>query len=171
MGSDELRLTARHDLTPDEIDELEQRIYEYNASKTGHGDAAQIGFTLHSGEALIGAAAGYTWAGMCELRQLWMDETHRGQGYGRKLLLQFIEEARSRHCTKVYVATYEFQAPRFYNRFGFRPVAAVNGRPSGHLDILMCLTLERTPVNDAGSADARDRPPPQVATSRAAGLY
>lgn len=141
MDSQQMRLTARHDLTPGEIDELEERIYEYNAARTGYRDAAQISFTLETDGKLIGAAAGYTWGGMCELRQLWIDEQHRGFGYGRRLVREVVEEARARRCTHVYLSTYEFQGLRFYRLLGFRPVAAINGRPPGHLDTIMCLKL------------------------------
>jgi N-acetylglutamate synthase-like GNAT family acetyltransferase len=174
MNGHTVRLAARHDLTPDEIEELEQRIYEYNAARTGYSDASQISFTVHVADKLIGAAAGYTWAGMCELRQLWIDEEHRGQGYGRRLLLEFIEEARARRCRHIYVATYEFQAPRFYNRFGFRPVAAIKGRPSGHLDILLRLTLDRSAINDDAMPSVEPREAltqGQRDRSATAGLY
>jgi N-acetylglutamate synthase-like GNAT family acetyltransferase len=171
MACEEIRLTARHDLTPDEIEDIEQRIARFNASRTGHGDAAQIGFTLHSGDELIGAAAGFSWAGMCELRQMWIEEQHRGRGHGRRLLLEFIEEARARDCTQIYVATYEFQAPRFYNRFGFRPVAAIRGRPSGHLDLLLRLALQQVAVNDDGCVDKEPARYDPADGQRTAGLY
>jgi uncharacterized glyoxalase superfamily protein PhnB len=42
-----LPLEPRHDLTPVEIDALEDRIYEHNRVATGRNDAAGIGFVIH----------------------------------------------------------------------------------------------------------------------------
>jgi GNAT superfamily N-acetyltransferase len=44
----------------------------------------------------VGALAGYTWAGMVEIKQLWVDEDHRGCGLGRSLLEAAIAEAIDR---------------------------------------------------------------------------
>jgi ribosomal protein S18 acetylase RimI-like enzyme len=35
---------------------------------------------------MIGVAAGYTWAGTSELKQMWIDKAYRGRGYARALL-------------------------------------------------------------------------------------
>jgi N-acetylglutamate synthase-like GNAT family acetyltransferase len=140
------RLTARHDLTAIEIDILEERIYEFNAARTGCHDAIQLGFVLTSDDQLIGAVAGYTWAETCELRQLWIDESFRGEGHGSALLKKAIEEARARGCASIYLATYSFQAPGFYEKFGFRPVAVIEDKPPGHRDIIMRLELGILPI-------------------------
>lgn len=141
MADAELSMTIRHDLTGGEIDALEERIYEFNADRTGRRDARQLGFVLTVGDQLVGAVAGFTWAGLCELRQMWIDKCFRGQGHGRALMRRAIGEARSRGCTHVDLATYSFQAPAFYEKLGFRPVAVIEERPPGHYDLLMRLTL------------------------------
>ena len=43
----------------------------------------------------IGVAAGYSWAGTSELKQMWIEEAYRGRGYGRELLNAFVAEAAS----------------------------------------------------------------------------
>jgi hypothetical protein len=63
-----IRIKARHDLTPDEVDGLEDRLYESNASRTGYEDATLLGFFAEMQGELVGAVAGYTWGGICELR-------------------------------------------------------------------------------------------------------
>ena len=37
----------------------------------------------HEAGRMIGVAAGYTWAGSSELKQMWIDEAFRGLGYAR----------------------------------------------------------------------------------------
>lgn len=141
MPQDDFALEERHDLSPSEIDHLEELIYEHNASRTGRNDAAQLGFVLKSGDELVGAIAGFTWAGFCEIRQLWVDERFRGSGHGSALLVRAIDEARARGCASVYLATYSFQAPYFYEQFGFERVATIEDRPEGHRDVIMRLPL------------------------------
>ena len=59
----------------------------------------------------IGAVAGYSWAGMAEIKQLWVDEDNRGRGLWRALLEVFVAEADARGCQSVWVMSYDFQAP------------------------------------------------------------
>lgn len=141
MPQNDIALEERHDLTAAEIDHLEEQIYAYNASRTGKDDAQGLGIVLKSSDELVGAVAGFTWAGFCEIRQLWIDERYRGSGHGSALLIRAIDEARARGCTSVYLATYSFQAPYFYEQFGFERVATIEDRPVGHRDIIMRLRL------------------------------
>src|SRR5690349_19456443 len=105
---------ARRRLSPDKLDEIENGFYEFNAARTGHRDFAQLAFVAEVAGADVGAVAGFTWGGYCELRQLWVDEDHRGNGVGQSLIAKAIEEARARGCSAIYLATYSFQAPDFY---------------------------------------------------------
>ena len=77
-----VRVEARHDLTPAEIDMVEDRRYEHNSAAVGQHDGEGLGFVIRdeSGR-LIGVAAGYTWAGVSELKQMWVDKAHRGRGW------------------------------------------------------------------------------------------
>ena len=137
-------IQARHDLGPDEIDGLEDRLYEVNAGRTGMRDGAQLAFTAEAAEGLVGAVAGYTWGGVCELRQVWVHEAHRRQGLGKRLMERAIAEARARDCTYIFLATYDFQAPAFHAELGFERVAEVRDKPLGHTEIVMRLSLRNT---------------------------
>jgi len=140
MNQSKLTIASRQ-LSPDQIGELEDRFYEFNAARTGHRDYAQLAFVAEVAGAAVGTIAGFTWGGYCELRQLWIDEDHRSKGLGRRLITMAIEEARSRGCVAIYLATYSFQAPGFYKRFGFEPVVEIENRPVGHSDFIMRLAL------------------------------
>jgi ribosomal protein S18 acetylase RimI-like enzyme len=132
----------RHDLSPMEIDAVEVRLYEYNRAVTGRGDGAGLGFVLRDEAGrMIGAAAGYSWAGISELKQMWVDEAYRGQGYGRALLEAFVAEAQRRGVRRVWVASYDFQAPGLYERLGFVRMAEFEGWPDGHVNVILCKTF------------------------------
>ena len=70
-----------------------------------------------------------------------MDAAYRGRGYGRLLLDAMVEEARRRGVSRVWLASYDFQAPRMYERVGFKRVAELDGWPDGHVNVIMCKTL------------------------------
>src|SRR5215467_10348570 len=136
-----IAVKARHDLTPDELNRLEDRLYEMNASRTGYEDAALLGFVAEAEDELVGAAASFTWGGICELRQVWVQETYRGKGLGKALMAEATREAKARGCVYIYLATHDFQAPGFYAQLGFETVAEIPDKPLGHTEFVMRLRL------------------------------
>jgi len=144
MGPKPFDIQDRHDLTAEQIDALEDRLYAFNAAQTGYHDAAPLAFVAEVEGEPIGAAAGFTWGGVCELRQVWVHEDYRGHGLGRSLLSRAIQEARDRKCAYVFLATYDFQASAFYAKLGFVAVAEIRDKPLGHTDIVMRLSLRES---------------------------
>jgi GNAT superfamily N-acetyltransferase len=139
------RVEARHDLSPSEIDLVEDRLYEHNSEAVGQHDGRGLGFVIRdeSGR-LIGVAAGYTWAGVSELKQMWVDKAHRGLGYAKALLEAFVEEARKRGVRRVWVASYDFQAPGMYEKAGFERITEFEGWPEGHVNVILCKRFDAT---------------------------
>jgi len=135
-------IQSRHDLSIAQVEALEERLYAFNAGRSGHDDAAPLAFVAEADGKLIGAAAGFTWGGVCELRQVWVDDAHRGAGLGRALVRKAIAEAGERGCSAVFLTTYDFQAPAFYAKLGFETVAAIVGKPRGHTEFAMRLQLD-----------------------------
>ena len=133
----------RHDFTPAEIDQLEDRLYEHNTGATGHRDGLGLGFEMLDDDgAQIGAIAGNTWGGVAEIKQLWVDPAHRGQGLGLVLLDAALAEAHRRGCRQVFLMSYGFQAPRLYEKRGFRRLVEIPDWPEGHVNVLLGLRLD-----------------------------
>jgi N-acetylglutamate synthase-like GNAT family acetyltransferase len=137
-----MSVAAKHDLSANEVAAVEQRVYEYNREATGARDGRNLGFVIRdeTGD-LVGAALGYSWAGIAELRQLWVAEGYRGRGMGRALLESFVDEARTRGVRRIWLASYDFQAPLFYERAGFVRVADLKDWPIGYTNSILCLTM------------------------------
>ena len=143
--SEIVRVEPRHDFSPAETGWVEERLYEYNKKITGRGDGEGLAFVIRGeGGQLIGVAAGYSWAGISELKQMWVAEAYRGRGFARTLLDAFIAEARKRGVRRIWVASYDFQAPRMYEKFGFKRVAELEGWPDGHTNVILCRQLDET---------------------------
>jgi N-acetylglutamate synthase-like GNAT family acetyltransferase len=132
-------IQAQHDLSPDEIDVIEDHIYDHNRRATGRDDGEGLAFVIRDEVGrTIGVAAGYSWAGTSELKQMWVEEAYRGCGYGRELLNAFVVEAVSRGVRQIWVASYDFQAPGWYEKAGFRREAEFVGWPDGHSNVILC---------------------------------
>jgi len=121
---------------------LEDRLYDYNSNKIGRHDGNLFSRVVQDKTGVISAGvAGWTWAGVCEITQLWVSENLRNCGIGRKLLEAAEEEARSRKCTIVLVRTYSFQAPSFYEKYNYRIAHVVEDFPQGHRYYILKKTL------------------------------
>ena len=132
----------RHDFSPMEIDGLEDRLYEHNRAAVGRDDGEGLGFVIEDETGrMLGAAAGYTWAGVSEIKQMWVDPAFRGRGFGQTLLGAMVAEARRRGVSRIWVASYDFQAPELYERAGFKRVAELRDWPEGHTNVILCKTL------------------------------
>ena len=71
------------------------------------------------GHGVVGGAVGRLWSGCVELQQLWISESLRGRGLGRQLLKAFEQLAIQRGAQSVFLDTFSFQAPQFYERQGY----------------------------------------------------
>jgi GNAT superfamily N-acetyltransferase len=137
MGHD-LELTIDAAPTPDEVQYLEDRLYDFNSAATGITDGAWLAvFARDEGGRIVGGICGNTWGGTFEIRQFWVEDARRGQGLGTKLFLTAEQEARRRGCCQIFLATFSFQAPAFYARHGFVVVAELDDHPRGHKNLLL----------------------------------
>ena len=124
--------------TPDDVQYLEDRIYEFNSRATGITDGDWLAiFVRDDIGRIVAGICGNTWGGTCEIRQLWVEESGRHRGTGTELLRAAEREARRRGCTQIVLMTFSFQAPLFYERHGFEVVATVEDHPRGYGNHLM----------------------------------
>ena len=123
--------------TPDDVQYLEERIYEFNSSVTRIGDGEFLAFFVREGDRIAAGICGNTWGGTCELRQFWVEESQRHCGLGTKLLQATEQEARRRGCTQIILMTFSFQAPGFYGKHGFEVLATIDDHPRGYQNMLM----------------------------------
>jgi ribosomal protein S18 acetylase RimI-like enzyme len=129
--------------TPEEVQYLEERIYDHNSGATGIADGQWLAFFLRdeSGR-IVAGICGNTWGGVCEIRQFWVEESQRNRGLGTQLYRAAEEEARRRACAQIVLMTFSFQAPSFYERNGFEVVATIADHPRGHRNLLMRKRLD-----------------------------
>ncbi len=133
--------------TPEEIQYLEERIYEHNSGTTGitNGEWLAI-FVRDEHSRIIAGICGNTWGGCSEIRQFWVDEAWRRQGLGTRLLCAAEQESRRRGCQQIVLMTFTFQAPAFYAKHGFEVIAVIDDHPRGHKNLLMRKRLNESPT-------------------------
>jgi GNAT superfamily N-acetyltransferase len=142
-----MTVQAQHNLSAIELDAVEDSIYAHNRRAVGRNDAQGLGFVIRDeARRIVGVAAGYSWAGTSELKQMWVDEAYRGRGYARELLNAFAAEAAIRGVRRIWVQSYDFQAPGIYEKVGFVRVAEFAEWPEGHSNVILCKILKATPT-------------------------
>lgn len=83
-------------------------------------------------EKTVGAViVSFLWNGM-EIQSLWVDDSVRKQGLGRRLMQAAEEEAMKRGCTVAYTNTFSWQAPEFYEKLGYTIYGKLDGFPEGN---------------------------------------
>lgn len=81
---------------------------------------------------LVGALLGATMWNWLSIDALWVDESHRGRGFGQSMVREAERIAAQRGCTRARLDTFDFQARSFYERMGYRVYAQLDDYPEGH---------------------------------------
>ena len=129
-------MTSYRTVVADALPELDQRLSdeldEVNAAATA-GVAPSRELTVQvlddAGE-LAAGLSGWTWGVAAGIAMTWVRAEARGHGLGAELLTSFEDEARARGCTHVFVTSFTFQAPGFYERHGYREIFRWEGLPT-----------------------------------------
>jgi len=105
-------------------------IRSYNRSKREAAESEPLNIYVEddSGELMAGLVA-ETFGNWLEIEYLFVKEDLRAQGIGSQLLQQAESEAKKRNCRFAFVNTYQFQAPAFYQRHGYKEVFTLKDYP------------------------------------------
>mgnify|MGYP000931225230 FL=1 len=105
-------------------------IRSYNRSKREAAESEPLNLYVEddNGQLLAGLVA-ETFGNWLEIEYLFVKEDLRGQGIGSKLLQQAESEAKRRNCRYVFANTYQFQAPAFYQKYGYKEVFTLKDYP------------------------------------------
>jgi GNAT superfamily N-acetyltransferase len=123
------------ELTPLSRAAVVDGLVAFNRSKTPDftGEFASIGLLLKHPETGhveggLTARIGFGWM-FVEL--LFVPERLRRQGTGRALMEQAEAVAREKGCIGIYLDTFSFQAPGFYQRLGYAVFGEITDYPPG----------------------------------------
>ncbi len=114
----------------------------YNKQRAGENNFQRICFGLQSAdETLVGGVLAEIYWGWLYVDLLWVEESLRGCGHGRSLMIRAESEARERGAKHSYLDTFSFQAPEFYKELGYQVFGALEAFPPGHQRYFMTKKL------------------------------
>lgn len=120
------------DPTPAEVSLLDEQLGNFNKLQTGRDDFHPLNLVVRSnGNVIAGlkATTGWDWL---YVQILWVDERHRRDGIGSKLIERAEQIAVERGCIGSCLSSYNFQAPEFYEQHGFTTFGQIDDYPVGN---------------------------------------
>ena len=113
-----------------DINEIYELLKEYNLSNREPSKNVLIGIFVEDEDNRKQAGlTGETFGNWLCIHYLFVAEHLRGDGIGSKLLIAAEKEALKRGCKYVFVDTFSFQAPLFYEKHGYKEAFILNDYP------------------------------------------
>ncbi|MGJ0396701.1 MAG: GNAT family N-acetyltransferase [Methylocystis sp.] len=120
-------------IEPSESAELAARLGEEIASGFGPRDEAPVCIVARDPEGILVAGLnGVSHWRWFYVRHLWVEQSQRGRGLGRRLMAEAERIARERGCVGLYVDTFDPRAAAFYEALGFARSGEIADLPPGH---------------------------------------
>ncbi|MNZ51581.1 acetyltransferase [compost metagenome] len=118
--------------TDEEVNYVRNKLIEYNALHVPNGIYEEVNLCLKNdnGDIIAGLISAVCWNWM-EIDILWVEEKNRQQGLGKRLLHEAEKIAKSKECTLIKLNTFSFQAPEFYEKYGYKEIAVIENAPLG----------------------------------------
>jgi len=129
------KITLTDAPTPQMRQAIVEPLVEFNHSRIGKPETYRPLVILLShpeSDDIVGGLYGSTAFSHLWIDILFVTESVRGLGIGRKLMTQAEAEAMRRGCRAATLDTFSFQARGFYERLGYSVFGILNDCPPGH---------------------------------------
>jgi len=127
-----MNITTSAIINKEAYDAIVGMLVEYNESKTQYQNYINkpIEILIKGDDGgLIGGLYGRSIWGTLEVKTLAVHSKYRSKGIGGKLMLAAEKEARNRKCKFISLDTFSFQAPKFYEKLGFKRIGVETNFP------------------------------------------
>jgi GNAT superfamily N-acetyltransferase len=130
---------------------LDQRLSDeldaFNAAAMASaGEQRELTVRIDDDHGLAAGISGWTWGLAAGIAMTWTRADVRGAGLGADLLESFEAEAARRSVRHVYVTSFTFQAPAFYERHGYVELRAGSRCPSPARPMCTCARSWPSPI-------------------------
>jgi GNAT superfamily N-acetyltransferase len=140
--SDDIRCEFTDSPAASDLDAVDAGLHLFNLAAADLDAVRTLGCFARGAEGeVVGGLRARIWGTAVEVQQLWVDESRRRQGVGARLMRLLEDGVRRRGATLIYLDTFTFQAPGFYERCGFSVAARLDGMPGGIAKYLMVKRL------------------------------
>ncbi len=111
-------------------EELANFVRAYNRSKREPSKSEPLNIYLEDEQGNLKAGmVAETFGNWLEIEYLYVSDDLRGQGIGSKILKMAERESKERGCKYSFVDTFNFQAPKFYEKHSYKEVFALKNYP------------------------------------------
>jgi GNAT superfamily N-acetyltransferase len=112
--------------------ELGSRLRAWNDELMGPANRQRFTLSVRDDDGnVIAGLVGEQFWNVLYIEALWVTEEHRKNGFGSALLARAETIARQRPCEAVYLSTFTFQAPIFYEKCGYTRFGELPYGPQG----------------------------------------
>lgn len=121
--------------TTNNIREQDQKVIHegllaYNLERLEDKNPQDLGvYAKDESGKLVAGLIGSTHGNWLFVKYLWVSESLRGKHIGSEILHQAEEQAKKRGCKFVFLDTFSFQAPLFYQKHGYKEVFVLEEYP------------------------------------------
>jgi GNAT superfamily N-acetyltransferase len=125
-----LRLDVEDQPAEADVEVLPNGLEAFNESRwPGHQKWRPLAVFAREGGRIVAGLAGETYSGWLFIKYLWVSDPLRRKGVGRALIGAAEARALERGCHSAWVDTFSFQAPGFYQKFGYQPFGELEYPP------------------------------------------
>jgi GNAT superfamily N-acetyltransferase len=128
------KITLTDAPTPEMRKSIMDGLLEFNCNRTGDPEPPRplvLALSEPPAGEVVGGLWGSTWFSYLRVDLLFVPETMRSLGVGRKLMIEAEAEAIRRGCRAAALDTFSFQAPGFYEKLGYRVFGTLDDYPCG----------------------------------------
>lgn len=115
-----------------DVEFLWSKLREHGLTKLSNPDLEEkfiFGIFAKENAEIKGGLLGQVYYKGMHVDLLWVDEALRKTRVGSSLLKKAEELARESGCTLIYLDTFSFQAPKFYEKIGFEVFGKIENFP------------------------------------------
>ena len=114
---------------------LNDELDKFNAAATSElAPAEELTVRVEQEGRVVAGVSGWTWGQAAGIGMTWVHEDRRGTGVGTSAMTAFEREAKRRGCAHVFVTSFTFQAPGFYQRLGYQEIFRWESVPTAGRD-------------------------------------
>ncbi|MGB3122692.1 MAG: GNAT family N-acetyltransferase [Pseudomonas sp.] len=130
----EFAMEVSFEVTAQEREAILKPLRAYNLSHTGELAFETVGILLRdpATQAVVGGLYGKISYGWLFIELLSIPDSMRTQGTGTRLMHTAENLAREKGCVGIWLDTFSFQAPGFYQKLGFSEFGHIADYPPGH---------------------------------------
>ena len=133
------------DLTEEQVEDIENRLSDFDDSYITYkmDGCIQIGIE-EDGKLIAGLDACVTAFKILYVSTVFVDENHRRQGYGAKLIREMEKRAAAMGVNMIRLDTFSWQGKEFYEAMGYEVVGSYENPTDGYAEFFFIKRLNES---------------------------